>query len=190
VLRHRAEANPRLLVSEHLNSPLALTGGGEPAILFPTSLVSRLDQAELEGALAHEMAHFQLRRPNWCSAGTLQKLTLINPVANLVREYLHRQEEKACDEVAVSIVGQPDMYAAMLTKSYRYAKEQSNPIPLSRLQGLPRLLGFKPLLSERIEHLLHPESQRMGWQASRIIVWVVWAALFGLLFFSFSATPS
>jgi Zn-dependent protease with chaperone function len=110
------KSKPRLLVSERLSSPLALTDGGEPLIIFPVGLVSRLSDAELAGALAHELAHFHLRRPNWCSAGTLQKLTLINPAASLVGEYLHRQEEKACDELAIAIVGQPEEFASMLTK--------------------------------------------------------------------------
>ncbi|MGE5221077.1 MAG: M56 family metallopeptidase [Omnitrophica WOR_2 bacterium] len=177
------KSKPRLLVSDRINSPMALTGGGEPLILFPVGLVSRLRDGELAGALAHELAHFYLRLPVWCSVGTLQKLTLINPAASLVGEYLHRQEEKACDELAVSIVGQPELYAEMLTSSYRFAKEQAGRTMLSRLHVLPRLVGFKPLLSERVEHLLQAQSTPEGWMPPRVVTWLVWTLLFWILFF-------
>ncbi len=181
---------PRLLVSERLNSPLALTGGGEAAILFPTGLASRLGDDELRGALAHELAHFHLRRPGWCSAATLQKMTLINPVAGFLGEYMHRQEEKACDELAIAITGQPEVYAGMLTKSFRYAREQGNRNTTGRLQVLPRLAGFKPLLSERVEHLLDAIPSSRGWKQSRLVIWLVWAMIFSFLFFGFSFIPS
>jgi Zn-dependent protease with chaperone function len=173
---------PRLLVSERLHSPLAVTDGGEAAILFPTGLVSRLNEAELAGALAHELAHFVMRRPGWCSAGTLQKLTLINPVTSLMAESLHRQEEKACDELAVSLVGQPEVYAGMLTKSYRFAKEHSAHVSGGKLDLLPRLVGFRPLLTERVEHLLSMETKET-WQAQLpLMLWLVWGTLFSALF--------
>lgn len=176
------KTKPYLLVSDRINSPLALVEGGEPVILFPVGLVSRLSDSELAGALAHEIAHFHLRHPGWCSVDTLQKLTLINPTASLVGEYIHRQEEKACDELAISIIGKPELYAGMLTKSYRFAKEQAGRTALGRLQVLPRLVGFKPLLSERVEHLLNVPSIPQTWKQSRVVAWLVWAMLFWVLF--------
>jgi Zn-dependent protease with chaperone function len=173
---------PVLLISDRLNSPLALTDGGEPAILFPASLIAQLTDAELKGALAHEMAHFVLRRPSWCSAGTLQKLTLIHPVAGLAGMYLHLQEEKACDDLAVSIVGQPEVYAEMLIKSYRFARQQAHPTMISNLNLLPRLLGFKPTLSERIEHLFNTTTTLKRARPLRVIDWLVWATLLVILF--------
>ncbi len=40
---------PRLMISDDLNSPVALTAGGEPTIIFPTGLVSELNDDELGG---------------------------------------------------------------------------------------------------------------------------------------------
>ncbi len=177
---------PHLLVSKALNTPLALIEGGEPAILFPAGLAARLEDDELAGALAHELAHFHLRRPGWCSASTFQKLTLLNPVTALVGAYLHRQEEKACDELAVSILGQPEIFAGMLTKSYRYARENLEQKVPVRLQVLPRLVGFRPLLSERVEQLLRPGMRLNDWRQSRLLIWAAWAALFALMFSSWS----
>lgn len=179
-----ATLQPKLLVSEHLDSPLALTDRAEPAILFPAGLIAQLDDRELACALAHEMAHFVLRRRDWCSAGTLQFLTLLNPAASLAGEYLHRQEEEACDDLAVSVVGQPELYAGMLTKSYRFARQHAGRALTARLNMLPRLVGFRPLLSERVERLLAPQSASVRPTPSPVIVWLIWAALAALLFFS------
>ncbi len=179
---------PNLLVSEHLDSPLALTDGGAPAILFPSALVSHLDDDELACALAHERAHFVLRRRDWCSAGTLQFLTLLNPVAGLAGEYLHRQEEIACDDLAVSIVPRPETFASMLTKCYRFARGQASGALSARLHLLPRLVGFRPLLSERVERLLAPrdiapQSASTRPAPSPFVVWLVWGCLAAALFF-------
>jgi Zn-dependent protease with chaperone function len=188
------KGRPQLLVSPSLHTPLALTDGGDPLILFPAGLASQLSDAELAGALAHELAHFYLRRPNWCSAGTLQKLTLIDPVASLVGEYLHRQEEIACDELAISILGQPEVYAGMLTKSYRYALDKADGTAWGRLQVLPHLMGGlvgpKPLLSARVEHLLSIESTSTSWMQSRLVAWLLLAVLILLFFYSNTLFPS
>ncbi len=181
-----APSRPKLLVSERLDSPLALTVGSEPAILFPAGLIAQLDDQELACALAHEMAHFYLRRRDWCSVGTLQFLTLLNPAASLAGEYLHRQEEEACDDLAVTVVGQPELYAGMLTKSYRFARQHANRALAARLNVVPRLVGFRPLLSERVERLLAPRSASVRSTPSPIVIWLVWAGLFALLFFSWS----
>jgi len=190
-----------LLVSERLDSPVALTDAGQPALLFPAGLIPLLRDDELAAALAHELAHFILRRPNWCSAGTLQKLTLLNPLTGLMSHYLHRQEEKACDDLAIKAIaaiepvtgeaalpatGQPELYAEMLTKCYRYASQQKEPVTLGGWQPLPRLLGFRPLLSERVEHILAVGDASGEQKHSPVVFWLVWAALFGLLFFSWS----
>jgi beta-lactamase regulating signal transducer with metallopeptidase domain len=177
-------SSPQLVLSEQVNTPLALTEIGEPVILFPSLLVPLLAEAELAGALAHELAHFILRQPDWCSAGLLQKLIPVVPTASLVGEYLHRQEEKACDELAVSLLGEPEVYAGMLTKCFRFAREHPEGSAGVWLQALPPLVGFKPLLSERVEQLVGRTPASPDWRRSPLVVWLVWAALFGLLFFT------
>jgi Zn-dependent protease with chaperone function len=100
---------PRLMVSERIRSPMALIGEGEAAVIFPKALVSRLTDEELAGALAHELAHIGMRRPAWCSAGTLLKAAWVIPTALVAGESLRRAEETACDDLAVSIIGRPDL---------------------------------------------------------------------------------
>jgi Zn-dependent protease with chaperone function len=170
---------PRLLISDDINSPVALTAGGEPMIIFPTGLLSDLTDVELNGAIAHELTHFALRWPSWCSVSLLRKFAIISPAAGLVIMNVSREEEKACDEMAVRVMGDSDAYAEMLLKSYRYALNHARPIG-GKLQVLPRLLGFKPMLTDRVEQLLHPPSRvRPGVQLFlTCLLWTILSSIF------------
>lgn len=174
--------NPRLLVSNRLRSPTALVEGGLPMIVFPRGLIRCLDDDELALALAHELNHFALRRPGGWSAGNLRPLALVSPVALLLADSLHKEEEKACDDLAVRILGMPETYAGMLLKSYTFAHQGTG--QRTRLPVLPQLLGYKPFLSERIERLVNPSPLKSRWFQSRLVTWPFWVLLLYLLFFA------
>lgn len=174
---------PQLLVSDDLNSPVALTAGGEPAVIFPSGLVPELTDTELKGALAHELTHFSLRWPGWCSVSLLRKMAIVSPTAGLVMTQINREEEKACDDMAVKITGDPEVYSDMLLKSYRYALAHQRPVE-GKLNILPRLLGVKPLLTERVERLLHPEPVTSGQWQQYVIACFLWFGL-SAVFFTF-----
>lgn len=172
---------PQLFVSDHLRSPLALTAGGRPAILFPAGLAGKLDDEELAGALAHEVAHFRLRWPGWCSVGALRKLAVVSPVAGLVSAHIYREEEKACDDMAVRITGEREAYADMLLKSYRYALAQDRSLA-KHLAFLPHLLGRRPALSERVERLLHEPEPAARQPLQLLLTLLLWLAASAVLF--------
>lgn len=172
---------PQLFVADDIRSPLVLTAGGEPAILLPTGLADTLDDDELAGALAHEVTHFGLRWPGWCSVGGLRKLAIVSPVAGLVSAHVHREEEKACDDVAVSITGDREAYADMLLKSYRYALAQDRSLA-RQVAFLPQLLGRRPALSERVERLLHEPAPAAGRPLQLLLTGLLWLAASALLF--------
>ena len=172
---------PRLMITEQpIGSPVAVTTG-EPTIVFPSQLISQLDDDEIEGGLAHEVAHFRLRRPAYCSSENVRAFSVLNPMTSLMAAHLRREEEKACDDIAVAAVGRPAVYARMLLKSYRFARRRTAPAML-RLQELPHLVGWKPLVSERIERLVaRPSPQRLlGWQYAATVA--VWSAIVGTFF--------
>ncbi len=173
---------PRLLVStEDIHSPLIATD--EPAtIVFPEALIDRLGDAELHGALAHEVAHLQLRTPISCfSASWVQSLAVANPMATIMAAQLLGEEEKACDDLAVAATGDAESYAGMLLKAYRFAHPRRGTV-VNTLHYLPSLLGFKPMLTERVERLVHdaPPGADMGRQYAAFAV--LWAALVVLFF--------
>ncbi len=174
---------PRLLIAgPSLQSPLIATEG-PPAIVFPGPLVDELDDRELQGALAHEVAHLQLRAPFSCfSSSSVQALAIANPMAALMATQLLSEEEKACDDVAVAATGDTETYAGMLLKAYRFARPRSRTTSGALLR-LPQLLGLKPMLTERIERLVGDAapSANMGVQYAGFAA--LWAALI-LLFFT------
>lgn len=175
---------PHLLVSERVRSPAALVEGGTPVIIFPVGLLSRLDDQELAFALAHELNHFALHKPGGWSAGNLRLLALISPVALLIANTLHREEEKACDDLAVRMLGTPAVYASMLMKSYQFARNQGSSAWRPVMPLAPELLGGKPFLSKRIERLLEPQPEGIRWYQSRLVTWPIWMVLLYLLFFA------
>ena len=174
-------ARPDLKVTDApLHSPLIVTEG-RPTIVFPAALIPRLDDHELDGALAHEVAHLRVRNTLPCLASEVCRgLVAVNPMAALMASQLHREEEKACDDLAVGATGDPDVYAGMLLKSYRFASERSWPL-VAKLQYVPQLLGMKPMLSERVERLVEGPSPQasMGWQYLWFsLLWIVVVQLF------------
>jgi beta-lactamase regulating signal transducer with metallopeptidase domain len=174
-------ARPQLMVAgASVDSPLIATDA-PPVIVFPAALIDRLSDTELRGALAHEVAHLEVRAPFSCfSAASAKSLTIANPMATMMASLLLSEEEKACDDVAVAATGDPEAYAGMLLKAYRFGR----PAPAAAattLQYLPQLLGLKPMLSERVERLLGdpPSGNDMRMQyAGFAVVWITVIALF------------
>jgi len=172
---------PQLLVAgSAVHSPLIATDD-PPAIVFPGGLVDRLNDTELRGALAHEVAHLQLRAPFSCFSSTsVQSLSIANPLATMMASQLLSEEEKACDDVAVAATGDAESYAGMLLKAYRFARP-SPTAATGKLQYLPQLLGLKPMLTERVERLVGdaPAGGGMTMQyAGFAILWMAVIALF------------
>lgn len=173
-------ATPPLLVTRHdLGSPLAVVDG-PPVIVFPETLIERLDDAQLEGALAHEIAHLHVRRWFSCtSSELLRRLTAVNPFGMAMAAQLELEEEKACDDMAVAATGDAAAYAGMLLAGYRYASGRTG-APV--LASLPRLLGIRPTLAQRIERQLaeRPPIEYLGRQ--RAGFWLLWGVLVVTLF--------
>lgn len=172
-----------LLVSHgNAKSPLVITQGERPVIVFPDSLIEQLSDDELDGALAHEYAHFQLRNPSWCSSEAMQYLTPISPMARLLSTQLSMEEEKACDDMAVRILGKPDVYAEMLLKSYRFSQLKGNRV--SRfVEWLPQVTGGKPIIYERIERLLHSHTISRGMRFQYLMACLSWFAIIAIFGF-------
>jgi Zn-dependent protease with chaperone function len=172
----------QLFVTEKgLDTPLILANEREPTIVFPNALISKLTNEELDSALAHELAHFMLSNPAWCSSDGIRTLTSVSPIANFLTWHLKREEEKACDDMAITALGNSEVYPEMLLKSYRFAVSQKN-IFQKQLQTASRLLGGKPIISERIERLLKTTSpqRNLGLQCCLAgFIWLGLAFVFG-----------
>jgi beta-lactamase regulating signal transducer with metallopeptidase domain len=106
---------PHVLETEGRGSPL-LVGILRPAIVLPTTTLSRLDSSERSLVLGHELAHIS-RRDLFCSlvAAIIRALFFFHPAAWLGERRLALSQEIAADQLAISLQNQsPTHYARLL----------------------------------------------------------------------------
>lgn len=96
-----------------------LHGLADRRILVSRGLLAALDEDELDGAVAHELAHL-LRGGNLRLLGVwaLRVLQAFNPATLILFRSLLETEEAACDAVAVRLVGRPAALASALLKAH------------------------------------------------------------------------
>jgi Zn-dependent protease with chaperone function len=110
---------PEVLIVDD-DEPLILsTTGKNPAILISTGLSRTLTPDQMEAALAHEIAHIaRSRRPVLLTVFLLRMIMFFNPVVLVEFRRVVRNEEKICDDIAVSLTHRPEALAEALKKFY------------------------------------------------------------------------
>ena len=111
-------ANPPevLLLPEGMSGAFAV-GGRAGRILISGDLVSQLEADELEGILAHEVAHLQARDVHVVfTAGLLRDMVAWNPFAHIAYRKLLTDRELEADRRAAAITGRPLSVASGLLK--------------------------------------------------------------------------
>jgi beta-lactamase regulating signal transducer with metallopeptidase domain len=105
----------RYLESKLLDAP-AVIGWFRPAILIPAGAVAGLSPQQLEAVIAHELAH--IKRLD-CFVNLLQigaeTLLFYHPAIWWVNRVIRAERENCCDDIAVSVGGDPVEYAKALT---------------------------------------------------------------------------
>lgn len=144
----------RLTRSAALTSPVAL-GGRE--ICLPERALTELDRAELEGLLAHELAHLERRDPAWLTAlGVLEAVFFFQPLLGRGRRAGGAAAEEACDERAVELTGRSDALARCLVRVAGWVRGAR---PAAVVAGMAEPGSG---LERRIERVLAPRSTA-GW---------------------------
>ena len=116
-------AVPRLFLLTEEEPAIYTNGIRKSSINISWSLIEVLDQEELEGALAHEMAHI-MRRDNTIDWVLLlfRFIMFYNPVALVEFRRIIHEREKLCDDIASSLTGKPLAFASSLIKVFRMAR--------------------------------------------------------------------
>src|SRR5918999_2136858 len=97
---------PELLVLPPGVGGVFVVGMRRPRILLAAELLSTLDGDEIEGVLAHELAHLRARDVELVlAAGLLRDLVAWNPFAHLAYGRLRRKRELEAAREAVAIIG-------------------------------------------------------------------------------------
>ena len=172
---------PELWVSEKLDTPLVVEDRDKPVLVFPAGLSEQMEPAELEMVLAHEIAHLTLQRPIYCAAFVVDQFSLVNPLALLLAARLRHEEEKACDDLAITLLGKPELYAQVLLNSYRLADKRSKRAKWMRLNTTFRLLGTRSSLTERVERLMEHQSPGGNLSLQRCATCLLWIGVVILL---------
>lgn len=117
-------ATPPVAVVEDCPGGATVVGVRRPVLILDAELVARLDDQELEGVLAHELAHIR-RRDNLMTTGLgiLRDLFFFVPGAGWAIRRLHGERELAADQLAVAVTSRPGALASGLLKVLDLRKE-------------------------------------------------------------------
>jgi Zn-dependent protease with chaperone function len=103
------------------------TPGKNSVIVWSTGLSEALTPDQMQAALAHELAHIsRSRRPILLAVFLLRMIMFFNPVSLVEFRRAIRNEEKICDDIAVSLTHRPDALVEALKKFYAVCE---TPVP-------------------------------------------------------------
>lgn len=125
---------PELAVVASCPGGAYVVGARRPVIVVGRDLADALDPAELEGVLAHELAHVK-RRDNLVATtlGVLRDLVFFVPGGGWAIAQLHRERERAADQVAVRATGRPGALASGLLRNLETGPAPSSVHPCAAL---------------------------------------------------------
>jgi len=127
----------------------AVIGWFRPIVLLPVTALTGLSEEQLQSVIGHEIAHIQ-RLDSFVNLFQIAVETVLfyHPAVWWLNKRIRAEREHCCDDVAVSLCGNPVEYARALTlmEEWRSAPAlamAANRGPLS--ERIFRVLGRKPM---------------------------------------------
>lgn len=147
---------PDIFIVEDNHPLLFSTGGNNTAIYLSTGLVDTLNKDQIQAALAHEIAHIMRRRsPLIWAIFFARVLMFFNPVILVEFRRIIQEDEKICDDIAVSLTQKPLALATTLRELY-HTTEGISPIKLRNISKVKDALeeySHNVLIESRISRL-------------------------------------
>jgi Zn-dependent protease with chaperone function len=126
-------------------------GGKRGRILISEAVIFDLDREELEGVLAHEVAHLETHDVGVVfTAGLLRDLVAWNPLAHVAFRRLASDREREADRRAATLTARPLAVASGLLKMYDLMKTQSRAVD----KGAMAFLRPGRQISKRVTDLI------------------------------------
>lgn len=165
---------PRVFVVEDGGFLIFSTTGRRGAVYLSSALPGTLTTEELRCAIAHEIAHIlRSRHPLLVAVYLLRAILFFNPIALMEFRRAVQEEEKVCDELAVSLTGDRRALADVLRKLY-LPPEEATP------DGARKSRKTAEEIEER-GHRLNIESRismlKSGYEPDAVLKWLVPAAV-------------
>ena len=170
-LERSLESNrPMAVIVSECNLEPGIVGIFRPALLLPASIAGRLDDAQLDAVILHELWHVR-RRDNLAAAMHMlvQAVFWFHPFVWWIGARLIDERERACDEKVVDHGSAPQAYAEAILKVCEFYLES----PLSCVAGVT---GSN--LKKRIEEImLHRIANQLNFAKKAFLVTVAVAAI-------------
>jgi bla regulator protein blaR1 len=161
---------PTSVIVSDCNLEPGIVGIFRPALLLPASVAGRLDDAQLDAVILHELWHVR-RRDNLAAAVHMlvQAVFWFHPFVWWIGSHLIHERERACDEKVVAQGSEPQTYAEGILKVCEFYLES----PLSCVAGVT---GSN--LKKRIEEImLHRIANQLNFAKKTLLVAVGLAAI-------------
>lgn len=108
---------PQVGIVDRCRGGAYVVGTRRPVLIVGRDLLDVLDTEELEGVVAHELAHVQRRDTLVATTlGVVRDLMFFVPGGAWAVRQLHREREIAADQAAVEVTGRPGALASGLLK--------------------------------------------------------------------------
>jgi Zn-dependent protease with chaperone function len=160
---------------------LLCEGAQEPRLVVTPATVARLDEEELEAAIAHEVAHAAHKDPAWGFALIVVRgLLFFNPAAQWVARALVDDFERRADQAAVRLTGRPEPLARAIVKLF----QDGHPLPSDDDASFERM--FWRIRREAVERRCRRLSAGEAWERldhGRLRLGLAVAGVLGLVFF-------
>jgi uncharacterized protein (TIGR03435 family) len=99
-----------------------------PVLLWPIGLSNRLDDAQIDAIMVHEVEHVR-RRDNLTTAihAAVEALFWFHPLVRWMTARLNEERERACDESVIERNAKPEVYADSILKVCAFCLEPPTP---------------------------------------------------------------
>lgn len=127
------------------------TTGEKAEVYISRGIIDTLSSRQLESVIAHEIAHIKRNKmPILMIIYLLRMIMFFNPLILIEFRRITQEEEKICDDIAVSLTKDPIALSEALEKLYSYDN--------TRIEDIKKLSNIKETLEE-YSHSIQIESR-------------------------------